>query len=107
VSGRSSHAERLKTIRMVHQRYGAIIDPHTADGVNVGLQHRESGVPLICLETALPAKFAETIREALGRDPQVPPGFEGLENRLQRVAVMDPDVEAVKAYIAAALKNNK
>ena len=100
VSGRSNHAERLTTIRSVHQRYGVIIDPHTADGVNVGLRQHEAGVPLICLETALPAKFAETIREALGRDPEVPAGYEGLESRLQRVAVMDPDVEAVKAYIA-------
>ena len=62
-------------------------------------------MPLICLETALPAKFAETIREALGRDPEVPPGFEGLESWPQRVAVMDPDVEAVKAFIAARTKN--
>jgi threonine synthase len=58
-------------------------------------------VPLICLETALPAKFAATVREALGRDPEVPPGFEGLEGRPQRVDVLDPDVDAVKAYIAA------
>ena len=103
-SGRSTHADRLATIRRVEKSYGVIIDPHTADGVNVGLAHREPGVPLICLETALPAKFAETIREALGRDPAVPPGYEGLESRLQRVAVMDPDVEAVKAFIAERTK---
>jgi len=100
VSGRSSHADRLNAIRRIDSQYGVTIDPHTADGINVGLQHRETGVPLICMETALPAKFAETIREALGHDPAVPPGYEGLESRLQRVAVMDPDVEAVKAYIA-------
>lgn len=104
VSGRSTHADRIACIRRVDREYGVAIDPHTADGVNVGQQHREPGVPLICLETALPAKFAETIREALGRDPEVPPGYEGLESRLQRVAVMDPDVEAVKAYIAARTK---
>ena len=79
-------------------------DGHGGAGVNVGLQHREPGVPLICLETALPAKFAETIREALGRDPVVPPGYEGLESRLQRVAVMDPDGEAIKAFIMARTK---
>jgi len=104
VSGRSTHADRLAAIRRINKDYGVIIDPHTADGVNVGLQHRESTVPLICLETALPAKFAETIREALGHDPAVPPGYEGLESRLQRVAVMDPDVEAVKAFIASRTK---
>ncbi len=99
-SGRSSHADRIATIRRMHEQYGVTIDPHTADGVNVGLRRREPEVPLICLETALPAKFAETIREALGHDPAVPPGYEGLESRLQRVAVMDPDAEAVKAFIA-------
>jgi threonine synthase len=101
VSGRSTHADRVACIRRIAERYGVTIDPHTADGVNVGLLHREKDVPLICLETALPAKFADTIREALGRDPEVPPGYDGLESRLQRVAVMDPDVEAVKTFIAA------
>jgi threonine synthase len=104
VSGRSTHADRIATIRRVEKAYGVIVDPHTADGINVGLKQRESGVPLICLETALPAKFAETIREALGHDPAVPPGYEGLESRLQRVAVMDPDVEAVKTFIAGRTK---
>ena len=51
------------------------IDPHTADGVKVGLEQRDAGVPLICLETALPAKFAETILEALGREPERPAAF--------------------------------
>jgi len=101
VSGSSTHAERLATIRRVWERYGVMIDPHTADGVKVGLERREPGVPLACMETAQPAKFAATIREALGRDPERPPGFEDLERRPQRVEVMDADASAVKAYIAA------
>ena len=105
ISGRSTHAGRVATIRRIHGQYGVTVDPHTADGLNVGLELREAGVPLICLETALPAKFAETILEALGSPPEVPPGFEGLESRPQRVAVMDPDVEAVKAFIAARTEN--
>ena len=100
VSGRSTHADRLETIRRVYRDYGIIIDTHTADGLKVGLEHREAGIPLVCLETALPAKFAATIREALGRDPEVPPGFESLERMPQRVEIIDPSVEAVKAFIA-------
>jgi len=101
VSGTSSHADRLATIRRVWQDHGVTIDTHTADGVKVGLEHRESGVPLLCLETALPAKFAETIREALGRDPERPAGLEDLEQRPRRVEVMDADVAAVKRFIEA------
>jgi threonine synthase len=101
VSGRSSHADRLRTIKAVHQKYGVTIDPHTADGVKVGLEHREPGVPLVCLETALPAKFAETIRAALGRDPERPAELAGLEARPQRFELIERDVERLKRFIAS------
>jgi threonine synthase len=100
VSGRSTHADRLATIRTLHAKHRVMIDPHTADGVHVGLQHREPGVPLICLETALPVKFAQTIREALGREPERPAEFVGLEERPQRVKVIEPSVALLKRLIA-------
>jgi len=100
VSARSSHADRVATIREIERRYGVVIDPHTADGVKAGLAHREPGVPLVCLETARAAKFEATIREALGRPPDRPKGLEDLESRPRRFDVVEPDVEAVKAYIA-------
>jgi len=40
VSGSSTHADRLATIRDVWQRHGLMIDTHTADGVKVARQHR-------------------------------------------------------------------
>jgi len=100
VSGSSTHADRLATIRRVWKDYGVMIDPHTADGVKVGLEHREKGVALVCMETAQPAKFAETIREALGCEPVRPAGFENIEKLPQRVEVMDADVGKIKHYIA-------
>ena len=100
VSGRSTHAERLLTIQEVYRRYGVIIDPHTADGVKIGLAHREPGVPLVCLETALPAKFAETIRAALGREPERPAEYAGLEAKPQRFELIERDVEPLKRLIA-------
>jgi threonine synthase len=102
VSGKSSHADRVATIRAVRERYGVTIDPHTADGVKVAQAQREPGVPMICLETALPVKFAATIREALGRDPERPAAFAGLEELPQRFELIDPDPEAVKRIIARA-----
>ena len=100
-SGRSTHADRLATIRAMHAKYGVTIDPHTADGVKVGLENREPGVPLICMETALPAKFSATIREALGREPARPAGYENLELLPQRFELIEPRDEEVKRYIAA------
>ena len=102
VSGASSHADRLATIREVWQKHGVMIDTHTADGVKVARERREVGVPMVVLETAQPAKFAETIRAALGREPVRPAGLEGIETLPQRVAVLAPDAEAVKAFVAEA-----
>jgi threonine synthase len=100
VSGSSSHADRVATIRLAWEKYATMIDTHTADGLKVGLEHREPGVPMICLETALPAKFEDTIREALGVRPERPAGLENLEALPRRVETMDPDTVAIKAYIA-------
>ena len=101
VSGKSTHADRIATIRLIHARHRVMIDPHTADGVKVGLDHREPLVPLICLETAQPAKFAATLREALGREPERPAEFRDLERLPQRFTLIEPDAEAVKRYIAS------
>jgi len=100
VSGRSMHADRIATIQAVADNYRIVVDPHTADGIKVGLEERQKGIPLICIETALPAKFAATIREALGRQATRPAAYVGIEDRPQRYAVLPPDVAAVKSYIA-------
>ncbi|AVT08854.1 threonine synthase [Paracidovorax avenae] len=99
VSGRSTHADRIATIRDTFQRFGITIDTHTADGVKVAREHTEQGVPMLVLETALPIKFAETIQEALGHAPERPAKFDGIESLPKRVQVMPADVDLVKAYI--------
>ncbi|MGP1630761.1 MAG: threonine synthase, partial [Giesbergeria sp.] len=101
VSGKSTHADRLATIRATFERFGMTIDTHTADGVKVAREHLGSaGVPMIVLETALPIKFAETITEALGHPPERPARFEGIEALPKRVLLMAADAAQVKAYIA-------
>ena len=100
VSGSSNHPDRMAVIRWVYQECGTVVDTHTADGIKVGLEYREQGVPLLCLETALPAKFEDSIVEALGHPPERPAGYENIEALPQRFEVMEADVAAVKAYIA-------
>ena len=99
-SGKSTHADRLATIRNVYEKHGVMIDTHTADGVKVAREHAQPATPMIVLETALPIKFAVTIREALGREPERPAKFEGIERLPRRVRVMPADAEQVKALIA-------
>jgi threonine synthase len=99
VSGKSTHTDRLSTIRDVFARYHVMIDTHTADGVKVAREHLQPGVPMLVLETALPIKFAATLVEALGREPDRPPQFNGIEALPKRVQVMPADVAQVQAYI--------
>ena len=100
VSGTSTHADRLATIRDVAAQGGGMIDPHTADGVKVACEHLHAGVPMVVLETALPIKFADTLQEALQRSPNRPQRFEGIESLPKKVQPMPADVAQLKAYIA-------
>jgi threonine synthase len=99
LSGRSTHKDRVNTIRDVQDDFGITIDTHTADGVKAARDNMQPGVPMIVLETALPIKFAASIVEALGHEPERPPQFEGIERLPKRVTVMPADVKAVKEFI--------
>ncbi len=100
VAGASNHALRLETIRETARNNGRVVDTHTADGLAVAKRFQQNGVPMICLETALPAKFASTIEEALGHPPPRPPQFDGIETKVQRYAAMPARVDLLKRFIA-------
>ena len=104
VSGKSTHANRLATIKQVYEQDRELIDPHTADGVKVAREVREAGETIVCLETALAAKFEATIHEAVGEVaiPR-PAALEGLENLRQRVRVVPNNATTVKDIIKEAL----
>ncbi len=99
-SGRSTHTDRLRTIRDVDGKYGVMIDTHTADGVKVAREYLQKDVPMLVLETALPIKFEETILEALGRPAECPPAFKDIKSLPQRVESIPADVGVVKQFIA-------
>lgn len=99
VSGTSTHADRLDTIRAVHEASDDIIDPHTADGVKVAREYIESGVPMLVLETAKPEKFAETIREAIGVELAYSDDLRAMLEAPQHVTEMADDAAALRAFI--------
>ncbi len=99
VSAASSHADRLATIAAVHATDGILVDPHTADGIKVARDFVRPGVPMIVTETALPVKFAATIVEAVGIEPDRPAAFAGIEDLPRHVIDLPNDVGALKALI--------
>ena len=101
VSGKSTHADRLATIRRTWETSRILVDTHTADGLKVAREHLQAGVPMLVLETALPAKFADTIEEALGFKPEPPAALRDIEALPKRFVVIPAEVAAVKGLIEA------
>ena len=101
LSGTSTHADRVSTIRDTHSAHNVLLDPHTADGVFVARGVADKvDTPIVVLETALPVKFSETIVEATGQEPDVPERFAHIMDAGRHVVDMPNDAEAVKTYIA-------
>ncbi|GAB7128805.1 threonine synthase [Silvimonas sp. JCM 19000] len=103
-SEKSTHADRIANIREVFSKYGVQVDPHTADGYHAAKAHREAGVKVVIMETALPAKFEATMLEALGQKPVPPAGLADLEQLPQRFDVMEADAEVLKRYVAERVR---
>nr|WP_314900510.1 threonine synthase [uncultured Deefgea sp.] len=100
----SNHADRIAHIREVFEKYGVQIDPHTADGVKAAKAHRNPAVPMVIMETALPAKFEDTMQEALKQAPFRPKGLAGLEALPQRFDAIEADAALIKAYLVGRIK---
>lgn len=97
-AGVGDRDQTLDTIRRVHRDHGYLLDPHTAVGVAVGDRMRQIGVPMICLATAHPAKFADAIQDAVG-DPAHHPLLDGLMDAPTRCETLPNDRHAVAAFI--------
>lgn len=103
-AGKSTHQDRLNTIKAVYENYNDLIDPHTADGVKVARELQKEGEVIVCAETALPVKFSETIFEAVGEiDIERPEHTKDIESLEQHVTVLDNDASLVADEIRAVV----
>ena len=99
VSCRVSESVVAGTIRTVLSRHDMLIDPHTAVGVAAHEEMRRSGKlsgPIITLATAHPAKFPEAVEAASGRHPELPPQFDDLFERSEKMIEAPCDVGAIR-----------
>lgn len=105
-AGRSDHEKRIATIKDIWESRGIMIDPHTADGVWVARDwSKDVDTPIVCLETALPVKFSETIVEATGREPEVSERFAEILDAEHHVTELPNEVDAVKKFIVDSINN--
>jgi len=100
-------AETLVTMRRVYEETGYVADPHTAVGLEAAQRfRRDSGeeAPIIVLSTADPAKFPETVQEALGIEPPMPERLSRLWQEDTSVEVTAPTLEALKEHVLAHVR---
>jgi threonine synthase len=89
----------LETIKRFQAKHNYLLDPHTAVGVNVALQHLDADEPMICLATAHPAKFGKAITDATGEDLAHHPIIDGLSDLPARCERLPASEEAVRDFI--------
>ncbi len=94
-----SDKEVVDTIASFYKKHEYVLDPHTAVGVHAAMNHRTQGVPMICLATAHPAKFGETVEKAIGRPLTLPPVLADIMGREGRCVVMDADQQEIMSYL--------
>ena len=99
ISSSSKHLNRIGLIKKFYEDYNVIVDTHTADGLKAALDHFDSSIPMLVLETALPIKFEKSIFEAIGKYPERPQQLQNIESLTQHNEVFDNDVDEVKNFI--------
>ncbi|TSC89842.1 MAG: threonine synthase [Parcubacteria group bacterium Gr01-1014_3] len=82
-----SEEETHETIKKVYQEFGYIADPHTAVGLAAAMKDT-SRSPKIVLATAHPAKFKETVEEAIGSKISLPPALSKLRGKTKKSIVI-------------------
>ena len=94
-----SDEEVEKTIKDFKEDHNYLLDPHTAVGVFAAKKHQRNNFPMVCLATAHPAKFGDTVKKATGAEPQQPESIKGLLDKESRCENMAADKNGIKAYI--------
>ncbi len=100
-AGTTDEAATKATIASVHAKAGYLLDPHTAVGVSVAMQQPQSGVPMVTLATAHPAKFPAAVKAASGIDPALPAWLADLYDRPERLSVLANQQQSVEDFILA------
>jgi len=108
-SGTATDDEVTKTIKLIFDRTGLIIDPHTAVAAKVFYDRQGSfnKGPSLIAETAQPAKFEDAIERALGFKMMIPEAYRHLEGSDERIIrINETDSVAIANTAKAIIEAN-
>ena len=101
-SSRMDDAEIGNTIAEVYEKYGYVVDPHTA----CGFKELEAFDYSVVLSTAHPAKFPDVIEQSIGRKA-THPTLEALKQREISKFSLSPDEQSIKEFIRSNQQPNQ
>ncbi len=106
-SGRMDDAQTSEVIKRTWQKYGYLVDPHTAVGLGVAQAYLAENPKstVISLATAHPAKFPDAVKRASGVDPQLPERLADLHKRPEKYEVMANDLAKVQDFVRSGVKH--
>ncbi|MFZ2949632.1 MAG: threonine synthase [Desulfuromonadaceae bacterium] len=89
----------LQEIRAFYTETGYLLDPHTAVGVKAALDLLPTASARVCLATAHPAKFSETVELSLGFQLPAPQSVKELYGKPTRCEIMDADIGKIRQFL--------
>ena len=99
VADSGDQEQTLSTIARYYHEHGYLLDPHTAVGVAVGERFLDPETPTVCLATAHPAKFPDTIREAVGENVAHHPILDALADLPTRCTTLPATKDAIQQFM--------
>ena len=100
-----SDEETKEMVKKIYKKYNFIVDPHTAIAIKA-FEKNKIEKKTICLATAHPYKFVETIEKIIGVKMQIPiqGSFLGPDEKYE---VLDNDLEIIKNFIKKKAYKNE
>ena len=92
--------ETVQTIKNTWERFGYLVDPHTAVGVAAASRSEIEG-PIINLATAHPAKFPDAVDQAIGRPLARHPSLDSLHQREAHKVRLPANETSLRTYLEA------
>jgi threonine synthase len=98
-----SDEETIATIRSVYDRFGYILDPHTAVAFHALERYRNTEIhaekPGIVLSTAHPVKFLDAIESALGKEIGIPSNLQELMGKKKSATLISSEYKELASFL--------
>ena len=106
LSEKLNEEETINEIKDVFEKHNIVLDPHTAIGYGAA-KKLEQDNNCVILSTAHPSKFPEAIKNALGKNEELPKDLRKVLKEEEKFEILENSLDKVKNYILNKVNENK